>query len=1085
MERKLKDVRDRVLTENTAQSVRKYLDHFEDNRSRFESRWVWELLQNARDAAGPAGAEIEFSLIDHTLIFRHTGTPFTPDGITHLIYHGSTKVDDPNAVGHFGSGFLSTHLLSRVIEVVGPLEGDRRFAFQLDRNGTTVDELRNAMDRSWAAFEDSVASNADGTVVFTEFRYPLTDSGAKCCSVGLEELERTAPAILAFCPQLLRIKINTLSQMEFARVTSDEPRIIAIECRAGETIQIQRLAVIVDPDVQTAIPLMDAEQGTIVALSTIMPRIFIAFPLLESAGLGIPGIVNSLAFKPHEDRNGIVLDGDSEGAIRNRAILEAASRQLLILLEMGADEKWLHTHTLLSFHGTALPAWANPKWFNEIISPIVKHARTLPVLLTVGGERVLPSEAWIPVTPLGESDLDLWELLAKLSESRAKLPPLNESPVWGRNLANWARLLGKMPIELPEAWTLDLLAEKVADAKNLKGLKALLVEGETETDWLSRFLALVTARKAERLFDVYAILPSQAGEFRNRAGLKKDEDISGELKDIAHGFEYEVRDSLLHANVVLPGDKALLGAASEADVLGVTIERFRHLCQNHKLRHSFLTPAVHLFWWIVQHSTYHERLNGFPVATDERLDEFVSMVELNPGENDRALLVPSALWPESARPYELLFAAKHKIAKSYAELQPNVDGWSVVVKAGLLHGSPLYQRKTHLETFIPAMPLQERPGEERHRTAVPVDVSTLAFLSDGDGCLIDKARKSKKSALDLLRFVLAYAFETDTRALERLKVTCVCGEQHEIYRGEWLVPIRERAWIFRGDKQGSERPSAEALSRLVHGDSQLTQMLLSSDVAPFVSALGVSPSDLALRTVAADESSRVSLIQAMGAISEAVGGDSARLCRLATELRQHPDIIASIEQQQAVRQRVHQNQQLGTLVEHLLRDALREEGLTVRRTGVGSDFEIDTDVIESEKEVWFELNSANSSTLLEVKATQVGKAKMTPTQAEMASKNAHRFALCVINVDSDAMSSSLVRARSKFLFDIGEELRPLWTQFAKIRSATTGARKIGGDIALEIIEGQSRFVIDQSYWQTGLTFDEAVTRFARMGRNSD
>ena len=43
--------RNRVLTENTAQAVFKYLDDQESNRATWQNRWIWELLQNARDAS--------------------------------------------------------------------------------------------------------------------------------------------------------------------------------------------------------------------------------------------------------------------------------------------------------------------------------------------------------------------------------------------------------------------------------------------------------------------------------------------------------------------------------------------------------------------------------------------------------------------------------------------------------------------------------------------------------------------------------------------------------------------------------------------------------------------------------------------------------------------------------------------------------------------------------------------------------------------------------------------------------------------------------------------------------------------------
>ena len=59
----------------------------------------------------------------------------------------------------------------------------------------------------------------------------------------------------------------------------------------------------------------------------------------------------------------------------------------------------------------------------------------------------------------------------------------------------------------------------------------------------------------------------------------------------------------------------------------------------------------------------------------------------------------------------------------------------------------------------------------------------------------------------------------------------------------------------------------------------------------------------------------------------------------------------SIEEQKARRKRIQRNQNIGRLVEDLLRQELEGCGLTVRRTGRGSDFEIesDNDYIEEQR----------------------------------------------------------------------------------------------------------------------------------------
>ena len=115
------DTRTKVLIENTAQGVFKHLNEMKSSGR--HKRWIWELLQNARDVSTDTDnhliAEVKYS--GEELVFLHNGRGFTVDEIAHLIFYGSTKIEDERAIGQYGSGFLTTHLLSWEIDVSGQL----------------------------------------------------------------------------------------------------------------------------------------------------------------------------------------------------------------------------------------------------------------------------------------------------------------------------------------------------------------------------------------------------------------------------------------------------------------------------------------------------------------------------------------------------------------------------------------------------------------------------------------------------------------------------------------------------------------------------------------------------------------------------------------------------------------------------------------------------------------------------------------------------------------------------------------------------------------------------------------------------
>ena len=96
--RDLDEYRHRALVGNTAQSVRKYLVEIESNRANMRARWIWELLQNALDASVQHLAT-SVECLEQNVTFQHNGREFEYDEITHLIYHGSTKVENEETLG--------------------------------------------------------------------------------------------------------------------------------------------------------------------------------------------------------------------------------------------------------------------------------------------------------------------------------------------------------------------------------------------------------------------------------------------------------------------------------------------------------------------------------------------------------------------------------------------------------------------------------------------------------------------------------------------------------------------------------------------------------------------------------------------------------------------------------------------------------------------------------------------------------------------------------------------------------------------------------------------------------------------------
>ena len=218
----LDDVVTHILTDNNAQGVLNHLKPLMANKARVRTRWVWELLQNARDA----GADVVSVQQDEDkVVFRHNGAGFTSKEIAHLIYHGSTKTEDSETIGQYGSGFLTMHLLSPIIRVSGRLENGRRFKFWLKRElssdpSEAVKRLSEAMKQSWSDFKSSLASSSESDDTHTEFICPINndDSGAVgAVKAGIAMLTLCAPFVVVFNREFSSIEVESRSERRAGR----------------------------------------------------------------------------------------------------------------------------------------------------------------------------------------------------------------------------------------------------------------------------------------------------------------------------------------------------------------------------------------------------------------------------------------------------------------------------------------------------------------------------------------------------------------------------------------------------------------------------------------------------------------------------------------------------------------------------------------------------------------------------------------------------------------------------------------------------------------------------------------------------
>ena len=980
---------------------------------------------------------------------------------------------------------ISTHLLSRTVRVTGCLDDSRGFAFSLDRTGDTVEQLRHAMDLSWRAFKQSAQDgNAISHSRSTAFVYELAEQGYELAQGGLSDLHRCGPAVLAFCPEIKRIVVESADSewhlKRGHRTPLHDGHLLSIHYQ-NDGQALSRFVAVADSQLElcAALQLHRTDSGfQIDHVTEPVPKLFVMFPLIGSERLGLPVTINSRRFKPREDRDGIVLQGDSSGVQVNRQLLEDSVQHQGRLLDWCAKDKWKGAERLLEFDTAHLPDWvdADYKWFFDLLADLVHKARTTPLMLTLSGDWIEPQAAWLPTSDDAGHRERLWDLMSSWRAAPARLPCRDHLTLWSRNLSNWAELLDATLSDMDEAFTTVAIAQLVSDAGTVEELQQQLTNCDS-LQWLIRMLRLLQDAGDTRLFDTHDLLPSQAGRLRRRADLRRDEGISDELKDIAEAFDLDIRNELLNTHVNIDEIAGLLVPESEPELLDKILARVNEECGDDAIDSSHAPWIVKLFWWMATREEYLERVDGYPVPTTDEDGDRITVVCLDSaGSASDRPITPVRTWPDEAQRFASLFPKRRVLAAALGVEGP--DLWRPLAERGYVTMSPLIEAKRIVGAFLPDDPLPEAEGVDAHKSTHEVLVSDVVFLDE----LIDTARKSKRRAIEFIRFIIDFVTTTDERAFEETAVGCECEEEHRIYRAAWLVPLCRRRWVpLDASGRRAARASAESLAGLLANSPDIVDRLSGEGGEKLTRALGISRADLALRVVAEDEGTRVTLIQSMQDLTEAAAGDVDRVRELVTEIREHPEIIESIEEQKVRRRKIQRNHDVGRLVEDLLRQELESRGLTVRRSGRGSDFEIESDYVENDEEIWLELVNNNASSFVEVKSTKVDQAKMTPLQVETACELDTRFALCVVPLRDDNPTGETVRLECRFVFEIGTHLRSALADYNSLKRATDTARRPRGAIELEIEDGQVRFRIGQDIWRDAFTFEQACWRFKSRG----
>lgn len=567
------------LYETAADKIIEKMRKVRNDVKSYERSWVWELIQNAKDNVSGdfpnQKVSIKINISPTSFHFSHNYGYFTRsnvEGIVRQVNKKDVKNEDettnkPVIIGRFGTGFMTTHLLSKKIDVKALYFKDNTFKkfveFPIDRTDIDKDFLVSSIRKSFEIAQNSVNNavslpkeNIDFSDYNSAFSYQLDENAQKTAQVGINDLFHSLPYTLVFVDGIEKVIIDNLGvSTSFVKVEKEPLSTSVNLVHIIKTTQNQIDTLIfaylkksvkrkykgkeIDVDVKIALPLQsNGNTYDIISIQKNLPFIFLDFPLIGTENFYFPVIINFPLFEPTEPRDGVYLEEQGEESLANQEIFNVSLDLIIGLTDFAVANKWSNLYHLAK---TDLPEERkgfSKTWFKaNIQKPIRTHLLKSEIVQTETS-RILLENALFPYA--AESKIEKVWHLAKLLH-KDKLPKLEHIHEWHKIIdSTWDKDL---------RYDLKKMVVEIASHNNISNLMSRVSLGEQETlSWLNSAIEFVVSED-EKLLTDYAIIPNQYGDFRKKENLWADESVPKELKDVLKILQEDWRSSLQHKSI--------------------------------------------------------------------------------------------------------------------------------------------------------------------------------------------------------------------------------------------------------------------------------------------------------------------------------------------------------------------------------------------------------------------------------------------------------------------------------------------------------------------------------------------------------
>lgn len=519
------------LLSSQAKRLQEKLSLIKDRIEPSRRRWFWELLQNASDYN--ERVSVRLVVTPDEVEFMHDGAPFSVKDVLNVISPDSAKDDEEdeankNNIGKFGTGLVSTHVLSSIMQVKGVFckSDDKRlfeFALTLDRgcfeNKTDLINEMAKVRNEFIGAEHQEVSVSNG--FNTSFAYLLNHSLPKVPVMSAEDIDLDylydlLPYTLCFMDKvesvIIEDKRNDCHTYSISRKKHTNNGIV-FEIRRDNVVAEQDYAFFRYNDVSTAFRF---EGNRVLPLPGKISKMFCGLPLIGMEEIGMPFILNSLVFKPTIERDGIAFSPSSNPENR-RLLTDSVTLYGMMLDYIEARQMegaYCLTNIKRKYNGNQE---SNQQFYNVGVDGYKKQLLCHTVVRNKEGDFITFSQTRLPFRE-SKVDDDLYELASFVAEK--VLPASEDYNSWFEST--------DFSLFADQKYTYKMLADKIEQTGNA------LAFGKSQkivNEWLKRSVAYLKSCD-HFIFSEKKLLPNQLGELKLCSQLLVDKNLPNDLKEI-------------------------------------------------------------------------------------------------------------------------------------------------------------------------------------------------------------------------------------------------------------------------------------------------------------------------------------------------------------------------------------------------------------------------------------------------------------------------------------------------------------------------------------------------------------------------